>query len=95
MALGCTVVSTVPHLKSSVRSFTALVGNSQACGQQELQLVRPRLRQWPRSERSCGISCWNNFAPARPIEMAYVVLDRRDIAKDLGWKRLGCAAALD
>ena len=43
----------------------AVMRHPQRLGQQQLELVPSRLRQWLSPERSCGNSCWKNSSPVK------------------------------
>src|SRR5215469_9841581 len=60
MSLGCTVVSTVTRAKSFVRSAPLSCATRKLSARRSSSLPPRRLRQWLRSERSCGNSCWKN-----------------------------------
>src|SRR5215468_9672887 len=55
MSLGCTVVSTVTRAKSFVRSAPLSCATRKLSARRSSSLPPRRLRQWLRSERSCGI----------------------------------------
>src|SRR6201987_2815284 len=54
MFLGCTVVSTVTRAKSFVRSAPLSCATRKLSARRSSSLPPRRLRQWLRSERSCG-----------------------------------------
>src|SRR5207253_6420166 len=63
--LGCTVVSTVTRAKSFVRSAPLSSATRKLSASRSSSLLPRRLRQWLRSERSCGNSCWKNSSPVK------------------------------
>src|SRR5262245_24287752 len=65
MSLGCTVVSTVTRAKSFVRSAPLSCATRKLSARRSSSLPPRRLRQWLRSERSCGNSCWKNSSPVK------------------------------
>src|SRR5262245_25654750 len=65
MSLGCTVVSTVTRAKSLVRSAPLSCATRKLSARRSSSLPPRRLRQWLRSERSCGNSCWKNSSPVK------------------------------
>src|SRR6266480_2451165 len=65
MFLGCTVVSTVTRAKSFVRSAPLTCATRKLSARRSSSLSPRRLRQWLRSERSCGNSCWKNSSPVK------------------------------
>src|SRR5674536_66550 len=65
MALGCTVVSIVTRAKSFVRSAPLACATRRLSASSSSSLSPSRLRQWLRSERSCGNSCWKNYSPVK------------------------------
>src|SRR6516164_1076134 len=59
MSLGCTVVSTVTRAKSFIRSAPLSCATRKLSARKSSSLPPRRLRQWLRSERSCGnLSHW-------------------------------------
>src|SRR5450631_3351991 len=58
MFLGCTVVSTVTRARSLVRSAPLACATRRLSASNRSSLSPKRLRQWLRSERSCGKVCW-------------------------------------
>src|SRR6478735_12499516 len=62
MAFGCTVVSTVTRLRSWPRNAPASCATRRLSASSNSSLSPSRLRQWLRSERSCGKACWKNSA---------------------------------
>ena len=65
MALGCTVVSTVTRAKSRVRNAPLVCATRKLSASSSSSLSPNRFRQWLRSERSCGNSCWKNSSPVK------------------------------
>jgi hypothetical protein len=65
MFLGCTVVSTVTRFRSLFRSAPLLCATRRLSASSSSSLSPSRLRQWLRSERSCGNSCWKNSSPVK------------------------------
>jgi hypothetical protein len=65
MFLGCTVVSTVTRTKSFIRSAPLSCATRKLSARRSSSLSPRRLRQWLRSERSCGNSCWKNSSPVK------------------------------
>ena len=65
MAFGCTVVSTVTRLRSWLRNAPASCATRRLSASSNSSLSPSRLRQWLRSERSCGKACWKNSSPVK------------------------------
>src|SRR6266568_8738515 len=65
MALGCTVVSTVTRARSLVCNAPVSCAILKLSANNSSSLSPSRLRQWLRSERSCGKTCWKNSAPVK------------------------------
>src|SRR6478672_7460457 len=65
MAFGCTVVSTVTRLRSWPRNAPAPCATRRLSASSNSSLSPSRLRQWLRSERSCGKACWKNSSPVK------------------------------
>src|ERR1700678_3746844 len=65
MAFGCTVVSTVTRLRSWLRTAPASYATRRLSANNNSSLSPSRLRQWLKSERSCGKVCWKNSSPVK------------------------------
>src|ERR1017187_4333293 len=61
----CTGVSIVTRAKSFVRSAPLAWATRRLSASSSSSLSPSRLRQWLRSERSCGNSCWKNSSPVK------------------------------
>ena len=71
MAFGCTLVSTVTRLRSWLRNPPASYATRRISASSNSSLSPSRLRQWLRSERSCGNA-----------EPAILAVERGDFAVD-------------
>jgi hypothetical protein len=71
MAFGCTVVSTVTRLRSWLRNAPASCASRRLSASSSSSLSPSRLRQWLRSERSCGNACWKNSVSFRRLRIDY------------------------
>src|SRR5215469_12581618 len=63
--LGCTVASTVTRARSRLRSAPLAWATRRLSANSSSSLSPSRLRQWLRSERSCGNWCWKNSSPVK------------------------------
>src|ERR1700745_635665 len=72
MALGCSVVSPGTRARSLVRGAPVSCAILKLSANSSSSLSPSRLRQWLRSERSCGKTCWKNSAPGKYWKLAVV-----------------------